>query len=438
MTQFLKLAKSVLLNRIPGQLIVQMTDQCNARCPQCGMRVTESFKRSTLPVDKIKHIIDEAARLNIQAISFTGGEPMLHLNDLIELIHHAGAAGIPYIRTGTNGFLFKNADHPDFTSKITHLVDRLQQTPLRNFWISIDSAIPEVHESMRGFQGIIKGIEKALPVFHDAGIYPSANLGINRNVGGSITRSINPGQFNSEDDYLSHFYRRYTLAFGDFYQFVINMGFTMVNTCYPMSIGGHEEDCGLKPVYAASAVEDVVRFSNGEKQMLYKALMKMIPTFRNQVRIFSPLSSLYALCRQYKNNEAPEYKCSGGIDFFFIDSKSGHTYPCGYRGNEDMGEWGDHMPAARNLRKQEPFCVACDWECFRDPSELFGPVLQLFRQPLSLLLQVKNDPEYLRTWIQDIQYYRACCFFDGRLAPDYEKLNKYNIKTLVNEVNYAN
>jgi hypothetical protein len=32
---------------------------------------------------------------------------------------------------------------------------------------------------MGGLNGVIKGIEKALPIFHKHGIYPAANLGIN-------------------------------------------------------------------------------------------------------------------------------------------------------------------------------------------------------------------------------------------------------------------
>ena len=97
--------RSILNNRVPGQVVVQITDRCNARCPQCGMRATESFTRSTLATDAIKRIIDAAASRGVQAISFTGGEPLLDLPRLVELIRYAGDAGIPYIRTGTNGFM---------------------------------------------------------------------------------------------------------------------------------------------------------------------------------------------------------------------------------------------------------------------------------------------------------------------------------------------
>jgi molybdenum cofactor biosynthesis enzyme MoaA len=77
------LLRSILNNRIPGQVVIQITDRCNARCPQCGMRATESFTRSTLATDAIKRIIDAAVSRGVQSISFTGGEPLLDLPRLV-------------------------------------------------------------------------------------------------------------------------------------------------------------------------------------------------------------------------------------------------------------------------------------------------------------------------------------------------------------------
>jgi len=180
------------------------------------------------------------------------------------------------------------------------MAESLAATPLRNLWISIDSAVPEVHEKMRGFPGVIRGIEKALPIFHQFGIYPSANLGINRNMGG----------------------------------------------------------------------------------------------------------------------ESP-YPCLGGKDFFFIDARDGNTYPCGYRGHENFGKLCD--PQFGPPENPAP-CRRCDWECFRDPSELFGPLLQARSDPLSLASEIRRDPLFYRLWIDDLRYYRACDWFDGRKAPSFRKL----------------
>ncbi|HKL82421.1 MAG TPA: radical SAM protein, partial [Desulfobacter sp.] len=145
----LKTAALMLKGRMPGQLVIQITDRCNATCPQCGMRKTSKFDRTRLTNDQLKEIIDAAGEKGFQAISFTGGEPMLLRKDLPELIRHAGKAGIPYIRTGTNGFFFADHDKPGFKDKVKVIADELADSPLRNFWISLDSSVPHIHEQMR-------------------------------------------------------------------------------------------------------------------------------------------------------------------------------------------------------------------------------------------------------------------------------------------------
>jgi MoaA/NifB/PqqE/SkfB family radical SAM enzyme len=391
------------------------------------MRSTDTFVRSTLDTGTIKKLIDAAADRGFQVISFTGGEPMLDFNRLVELIRYAGNAGIPFIRTGTNGFLFKNSKIKDYEDRVAGMVDRLADTTLRNFWISLDSCIDEVHEQMRGFSGVVDGIGKALPVFHRAGIYPAANLGINRNVGGKATRDLRRENFTSESAYLETFYEVYSNSFELFYKRVIDLGFTMVNACYPMSIDTPECNQGLNAVYAASTIDDIVRFNPLEKQMLFKALKSAIRKFRSKIRIFSPLCSLEAMIRQYnsENSTNPTYGCRGGVDFFFVNAADGHIYPCGYRGNEDFGWLWDLEISSRVVQTEANGCRQCDWECFRDPSELFGPLLESFSNPPGLVRRMAATPEAFTTWAQDLRYYQACGFFNGRMPPDYRKLKRF-------------
>jgi len=308
------------------------------------------------------------------------------------------------------------------------MTEQLADTPLRNFWISLDSSVDGVHERMRGFEGVVAGIEKALPIFHRAGIYPAVNLGINRNVGGASTRLLQRGADDGGETYLERFYHRYKNAFGRFYQRSLDLGFTMANACYPMSIDAAECEQGLGAVYAASASEDIVRFTRAEKRALFLALMAAIRRFRSSLRIFSPLCSLEALVREH-GNVRPEpltYGCRGGIDFFFIDAAHGHVYPCGYRGNEDHG----CLWELDNRQMKPPVdalaCRRCDWECFRDPSALFGPLLELVASPLGLVRRIVSRPRELAAWAGDLRYYRACGFFNGRQPPDLQKLRAFS------------
>lgn len=411
-------------NHIPGQIVIQITNQCNGLCPQCGMRRSNAFSRTSLCDDTIKRILDGCADKGVQAISFTGGEPFLMPDRLIDWINYAGRRNIQYIRTGTNGFLFCGSDRPGFIDRIKRLADRLAAAPLRNFWISLDSSLPDVHEKMRGLPGVVAGIEKALPIFHAVGIYPSANLGINRLVGGQKTKGLHPQDFPKRESYLKEFYHIYMAALDAFYRFVENLGFSIVNTCYPMSISDNEQKKGLTAVYAATAEEDVVRFCCDEKAMLYKALMDTIPLHRNRLRIFSPLSSVYSLYQSYrdKNRSKRAAGCRGGVDFFFIDAAKGDTYPCGYRGKENLGKfWQLDL---KTLHPGEQ-CHRCDWECFRDPSELFAPILELMHSPVKMLSKKTIDPIYRRLWLEDLKYYHHCDFFDGRKPGGRDRLPHY-------------
>ena len=407
--------------KIPGQLVIQLTDKCNARCPQCGMRCTEKFRRTKLSLDDVRRILDAAAQNGVKAVSFTGGEPFLFLDELCQLMKYAGQLGIEYIRTGTNGFFLRNTNGSNFQSKIKTIAEKLAGTPVRNFWISIDSAVPKIHEQMRGFPGVISGIEKSLPIFHEFGIYPSVNLGINRNMAPNIIdMSISKHEIGSA--FIQKIYRNYKAAFRMFYRFVIDLGFTMVNMCYPMSIVPDKKGSVLNAIYGATSPSNIVRFNATEKLLLFLALFQTIVEFRSKIRIFTPLCSLYALTMVLIDGPNAAYPCRGGIDFFFIDSRDGNTYPCGYRGNENFGKyWEIDWNKVRNKGD----CTMCDWECFRDPSELFGPLLQSISEPLKLIKKVKEYPQYFRLWWNDLKYYRACEFFNGRRAPNYKKLNNF-------------
>jgi len=409
--------------RAPGQLIIQMTDQCNARCPQCEMRVSNKYERKTMSVDAMKRAIDAAAEKGIQALSFTGGEPLLMLDEMAPLMKHAGSLGIAFIRSGTNGYVFKNPDAPGWEDRVKHIADTLADTPVRNFWISIDSVVPEVHERMRAFPGLIKGIERALPIFRERGLYPSANLGVNRNVGGGVTWDLYPEHFARESDYLDAFHSAMRSSLQRFYAFVQNLGFTIANTCYPMSIDSPEMRQGLAAVYGATSLDRVIRFTRGERLMLFTALFETVPEYRGDLRIFSPRSSLLALMRQYEDKAQPAgYGCRGGVDFFFVNSVDGNTYPCGYRGNESLGKFEDINMKALS---RSPSCTDCDWECFRDPSELVGPLLEGVSNPFALAARYFRDPEFFQLWREDLVYYKACGYFSGREDMNRDKLARF-------------
>lgn len=413
--------KPFLRGRLPGQLIIQYSNHCNANCPQCGMRRSENLSRHTLKKDRVKKLIDSAATKGFQALSFTGGEPLLFLEDIIELIDYASAAGIPFIRTGTNGFIFRDSDRPDYTRKITTLAEKLAATQVYTFWISLDSAVPEDHETLRGLKGVVKGIEKALPIFHEHGIYPAVNLGINRATGGMSQQVFLHDRNISAEDFLESF----KTAFERFYSFVGNLGFTTVNACYPMSDASDASDENQrssveKALYGAVSSDRIISFSPAEKKLIFRALFETIPRYRGTLRIFSPRCSLHSLIAKFSRGQQAHFSCRGGSDFFFVDCEKGLVYPCGYR-----DEPQNNLPNLATRYKGRDNCERCEWECFRDPSDLLGPFAEFFSRPHRLLATLIKDPKFFRLLAEDLSYYRACDYFNGRLAPRLAAMKKF-------------
>jgi len=408
-SDFLKNAGTFLKGRAPGQAIIQMTDHCNARCPQCGMRVQEKFQRHKLPDERLFAMIDRAAENGVNAISFTGGEPFLHMETLINCIKRSTERGIKFIRTGTNAYFLTGHEKPDFTDNVKRMAEKIAATELYTLWFSLDTWNAELHEECRGLKGVVKGMEKTLPIFADFGIYPSANLGINRNV--AYGKTPEPTCAESE----AEFRESYTEGFRRFYSFAESLGFTIVNACYPMSADGNT-------VYKAESADHIVKFSIKEKIELFTALFNAIPEYRSRLRIFTPRSSLLSLLRQYKGDMTADYGCRGGIDFFYIDAANGHAHPCGFREGEDMGAYENFEAKGFGMKA---VCRKCDWECFRDPSTLLSPFTEFFEHPAGLISRIANDREFFRLWKEDIKYYSACGYFNGRKMPDLAKMSAF-------------
>ncbi|MBU1248147.1 MAG: radical SAM protein [Proteobacteria bacterium] len=404
--------------RLPGQAVIQYTDRCNATCVQCSMQAHNKTQRYTMNPDDVKRALDAMAQRGVQSISFTGGEPLIYLKDIAGLMSYAGEAGIPFIRTGTNGFIFRNSESANFTDKIKRIADTLAETPVNTFWISLDSADSHIHEKNRGLSGIVKGIKKALPLFHERGLYPSANLGINRYTGGNSTSTIFAGEGDKMDK--ERLYQLAKRAFSRFYSSAEHLGFTIVNACYPMSLDS--ENAGNRAIYGATSEDFFIRFSWEEKVILFQALFDTIPEYRSRLRIFTPRYALHTLIKRYGGDMSVGYPCRGGIDFFFIDAKGMNTYPCGYRGQDNLGKFWD-----LDLKKLDTGqdCKLCDWECFRDPSDMAGPLLDLFSAPLTLPGKILKNRELAKIWLEDFRYYKACNFFNARSAPDRERMSRF-------------
>ena len=54
-----------------------------------------------------------------------------------------------------------------------------------------------------------------------------------------------------------------------------------------------------------------------------------------------------------------------------------------------------------------------------------SPFAELFSSPLILIEKVLKDPTFFKIWKDDLLYYRACDYFNGRQAPDFSKMESF-------------
>jgi hypothetical protein len=390
------------------------------------MRREAEIGRVKLPAETVKKALRDCAEHGIEAVSFTGGEPFINIPEIISLLEYAGSLKIPYLRSGTNGYMFASGGEAAGLDKLIPFVESLVKSPLRNFWISMDSADTATHERLRDLPGVIDGIIKVLPVFHARGLYPAVNLGINRYIAGKMIPPLGAPGSEDEETFLENFRR----GFSAFFTKAVSMGFTMANVCYPMSPETANPEAE-KPAYLAISDNVMVRFSRPELRLVFRALLETIPAFRPSIRIFTPLSALYALSRE--NSRELLFPCLGGICYFYMNSRDGHLYPCGYRGDENMGasvaelkaRSGCGLPAGGRPGTEQPglrpFCKKCHWECFMDPSQFFGMFRYVIRHPRKAYFGKTIDRQMLLLWFSDLKYYLASNLFDGRKAPKKRK-----------------
>ena len=146
------------LGRVHTNLRVSVTDRCNIRCFYCMPDENVQFKprNEILSFEEIERFVSIAARLGVNKLRLTGGEPFVR-NQLPQLVSMLAAIpGIRDIALTTNGLLL--AEH----------ATALREAGLRRLNISLDAMSEETFQRISrrpGLERVLAGIAAA----HDAG-----------------------------------------------------------------------------------------------------------------------------------------------------------------------------------------------------------------------------------------------------------------------------
>ena len=142
----------------PVAMTFAVTYRCQCNCVHCsaGKHLKENMKE--LSTEEAKKLIDDAQKLGVTIIAFTGGEPLVR-EDIFELISHVDKRkAMPVMFT--NGQFLTDGN-----------VEKLTEAGLYSLFLSIDNPNPEEHDKLRGMPGLFKTAIEGLKKVKSKGIF---------------------------------------------------------------------------------------------------------------------------------------------------------------------------------------------------------------------------------------------------------------------------
>jgi radical SAM protein with 4Fe4S-binding SPASM domain len=122
----------------PFLVVWNFTNLCNLKCKHCYSNAGKKERELSLE-DKIS-LVNQLDRAGVVAISFSGGEPLIH-KDFWRVASHASKLGF-HVSIATNGTLITE-----------DVARRLREVGVSYVEVSLDAASPETHDGFRGIEG---------------------------------------------------------------------------------------------------------------------------------------------------------------------------------------------------------------------------------------------------------------------------------------------
>jgi len=137
-------------------LRVSVTDRCNLRCVYCtpSESVEYAEREHLLTYEEILRVLRVVAREGVRKVRFTGGEPLVRRDVVEQLVIPAiEIPGVTETYISTNALLLERH------------ADRLRETGLKGFNISLDSMHPETFRTLarrEGLDDVMRAIHRVL------------------------------------------------------------------------------------------------------------------------------------------------------------------------------------------------------------------------------------------------------------------------------------
>ena len=142
----------------PVAMTFAITYNCQCNCAHCSAGRHFRKDRKELSTEEAKKLIDDAQKLGVSIIAFTGGEPLLR-EDLFELIAHVDQKKAMPVMFTNGQFLTEEN------------VEKLAEAGLYSLFLSVDSPNPEVHNELRGMPNLLETALEGLKRVKSKGIF---------------------------------------------------------------------------------------------------------------------------------------------------------------------------------------------------------------------------------------------------------------------------
>lgn len=156
-------------------VVWNLTRTCNLKCVHCYTDSDARRDSGELTTWEAMAVLDDLAAFKVPAVLFSGGEPLVR-PDLFALAAHARSLGL-HVVLSTNGTLITPA-----------IAQQLAEMKFSYVGISLDSALPEVHDSFRGVPGAFERTMRGFRNCVEAGQKVGLRLTLTRHTARNLDR----------------------------------------------------------------------------------------------------------------------------------------------------------------------------------------------------------------------------------------------------------
>jgi pyrroloquinoline quinone biosynthesis protein E len=151
----------------PMAVLLELTHRCPLQCAYCSNPLQMDQVKSELTTDEWRSVLEQAAKLGVLQVHFSGGEPTVR-QDLAELIRHARAVGL-YSNLITSGVAANKAR-----------LDEMAAAGLDHVQLSIQDSDAETAEKIGNYAGAQEKKLAFAKWVREAGLPLTINAVVNR------------------------------------------------------------------------------------------------------------------------------------------------------------------------------------------------------------------------------------------------------------------